>query len=61
MAKFAADVMAPKVKAMDETGDMDPEIIRGLFENGVRPFIQLLLTVCIDDRYSDSHVPLCYY
>lgn len=45
MAKFAADVMLPKVKNMDETGDMDPEIVRGLFENGVRPFIYLSLTV----------------
>lgn len=29
-------MILPKVKTMDETGDMDHDVIRGLFENGVR-------------------------
>lgn len=34
--KFAADVIAPKVKEMDENEQMDPNIITSLFENGVK-------------------------
>lgn len=34
--RFAQDVIAPKVREMDEKEVMDPEIIKGLFENGVR-------------------------
>lgn len=33
--KFAADVIAPKVKEMDENEQMDPRIIKELFDNGV--------------------------
>ena len=33
--KFAKDVIAPKVKEMDESEQMDPNIISSLFENGV--------------------------
>jgi hypothetical protein len=46
--RFAADVIAPKVKAMDESEQMDTEIISSLFENGVKiiscetPFIFLV-------------------
>lgn len=29
-------MIAPKVREMDEKEVMDPEIIKGLFENGVR-------------------------
>jgi hypothetical protein len=29
-------VVAPKVREMDENETMDPEIIKGLFEQGVR-------------------------
>lgn len=36
MAKFAKERIAPRVRAMDEAAKMDPEIIRGLFEAGVR-------------------------
>lgn len=36
VAKFAADAILPKVKTMDATGDMDLDIVRGLFDNGVR-------------------------
>ncbi|KAF4320608.1 hypothetical protein BBO99_00005394 [Phytophthora kernoviae] len=35
VARFAADVMLPKVKSMDEEGQMTPEIIQGLFDNGL--------------------------
>ena len=34
--RFANDVVAPKVREMDENEMMDPEIIKGLFEQGVR-------------------------
>lgn len=34
--KFSEDVVAPKVREMDESEKMDPEIIKGLFDNGVR-------------------------
>lgn len=33
--RFAQDVVAPKVREMDEAETMDPEIIKGLFEQGV--------------------------
>ncbi|KAG7396372.1 hypothetical protein PHYBOEH_002332 [Phytophthora boehmeriae] len=36
VARFAADVMLPQVKTMDEQGEMTPEVIQGLFDNGVR-------------------------
>jgi len=34
--RFAQEVIQPKVREMDETETMDPDIIKGLFENGVR-------------------------
>ncbi|KAG9015056.1 hypothetical protein FRB90_004995 [Tulasnella sp. 427] len=33
--RFAEDVVAPKVREMDENETMDPEIIKGLFEQGL--------------------------
>lgn len=33
--RFAEDVVQPKVEAMDENEKMDPEIIKGLFEQGL--------------------------
>lgn len=36
VARFAADVIQPSVRAMDEAGQMTPEVIQGLFDNGVR-------------------------
>jgi hypothetical protein len=33
--QFAETVVAPKVREMDENERMDPEIIKGLFEQGV--------------------------
>lgn len=33
--RFAEDVVAPKVSEMDRTSVMDPEVIAGLFENGL--------------------------
>ena len=35
--RFATDVVQPKVREMDEKEQMDPEIIKGLFDQGVRP------------------------
>lgn len=37
--RFASDVVAPKVREMDENEMMDPEIIKGLFEQGVRSIL----------------------
>lgn len=34
--RFANDVVAPKVREMDENEMMDPGVIKGLFEQGVR-------------------------
>ena len=36
MQRFAQDVVAPKVRDMDENEMMDPEVIKGMFEQGVR-------------------------
>ncbi|KAG1692324.1 hypothetical protein DVH05_025494 [Phytophthora capsici] len=47
VAKFAADVVAPQVRAMDTAGEMDHSITRGLFENG-------LLSVEIPADYGGS-------
>lgn len=33
--RYAEDVIGPKVREMDEKEQMDPEIIKGLFENGL--------------------------
>ncbi|KAG8948547.1 hypothetical protein FRC00_008555 [Tulasnella sp. 408] len=33
--RFAEDIVAPKVREMDENETMDPEIIKGLFEQGL--------------------------
>ncbi|KAL0577561.1 hypothetical protein V5O48_004424 [Marasmius crinis-equi] len=33
--RFAADVVQPKVREMDENEMMDPEIVKGLFEQGL--------------------------
>lgn len=33
--RFAQEVVAPKVEAMEEKEQMDPEIIKGLFEQGL--------------------------
>jgi short/branched chain acyl-CoA dehydrogenase len=36
--RFANDVVGPKVRQMDESEVMDPEVIQGLFDNGVNSF-----------------------
>ena len=36
--RFATDVVGPKVREMDENEMMDPEVIKGLFEQGVCGF-----------------------
>ena len=36
MRRFANEVIAPKVRDMDEKEMMDPEIIKACFEQGVR-------------------------
>lgn len=33
--RFAQEVVEPKVQAMDEAELMDPEVIKGLFEQGL--------------------------
>ncbi|GLB33321.1 putative acyl-CoA oxidase [Lyophyllum shimeji] len=33
--RFAVDVVAPKVREMDENENMDPSVIKGLFEQGL--------------------------
>jgi len=35
--KFAEEVVEPKSREMDENEKMDPSIIKGLFDQGVRP------------------------
>jgi short/branched chain acyl-CoA dehydrogenase len=40
--RFAVDVVGPKVREMDENENMDPEIIKGLFDQGVRFFIHFV-------------------
>ncbi|KAE9034510.1 Short/branched chain specific acyl-CoA dehydrogenase [Phytophthora rubi] len=35
VARFAADVIQPSVRSMDEAGEMTPEVIQGLFDNGL--------------------------
>ena len=40
--RFAADVVGPKVREMDEKEMMDPSIISALFEQGVRVFLPTL-------------------
>lgn len=35
VAKFAAEVIAPKVREMDEKEAMDPEVVERLFEQGL--------------------------
>lgn len=39
--RFAQDVIGPKVREMDEKEIMDPAIIQGLFDNGVRCLLEL--------------------
>ena len=36
MKRFAQEVVGPKVREMDENEMMDPSVIKGLFEQGVR-------------------------
>lgn len=33
--RFAQDVVLPKVREMDDNEAMDPDIVKGLFEQGV--------------------------
>lgn len=47
--RFATEVVAPKVREMDENEQMDPAIVKGLFEQGVSPHTPCLtsiLTIC---------------
>ena len=38
VARFAQEIIAPKVREMDEAEMMDPEVIKGLFEQGVSAY-----------------------
>ena len=42
--RFASDVVAPKVREMDEKELMDPAIIKGLFQQGVLPVFLIGVT-----------------
>ena len=44
--RFAQDVVAPKVREMDENEMMDPSVVKGLFEQGVRDFA-LICGTCL--------------
>lgn len=35
VARFANEVVAPKVREMDENEDMDPAVVQGMFDNGL--------------------------
>lgn len=41
--KFSEEVVAPKVREMDEAEKMDSEIIQGLFDNGVSGYCNLVI------------------
>ena len=45
MQRFAQDVIGPKVREMDENESMDPSVIEGLFEQGVRDL--RVLSLCL--------------
>jgi len=47
VARFSQEVIAPKVREMDETMTMDPELIKQMFENG-------LMGVEIPEKYGGS-------
>lgn len=47
VAKFAREQIAPKVNEMEETKKQDPEIIKGLFENG-------FMGIEIEEKYGGS-------
>jgi hypothetical protein len=46
--RFAKDVVEPKVREMDENEMMDPAIIQGLFEQGVRSLFDNYLGLDFD-------------
>lgn len=50
--RFANDVVAPKVREMDENEMMNPEVIKGLFEQGVRSIFLGLHRVSNRCKYS---------
>jgi hypothetical protein len=41
--RFATDIVGPKVREMDENEQMDPSIVKSLFEQGVRSHTTLNL------------------
>lgn len=49
MQRFAQDVVAPKVREMDENEMMDKDVIEGLFEQGVRLISSFLLLATSHD------------
>lgn len=53
VSRFSREVVAPKVREMDEAEKMDPAIVKGLFENGVRKSQLLLVTA-----FNQSHLQL---
>ena len=43
--RFATEVVGPKVREMDENEMMDPEVIKGLFEQGVSNLIYMYIVL----------------
>lgn len=41
VSRFAQEVVKPKVSQMDETEKLDPSVLNGLFEQGVKQNIEL--------------------
>jgi hypothetical protein len=52
--RFATDVVGPKVREMDENEQMDPAIIKGLFEQGVRDPVYPVSRHLSIDMFSSS-------
>ncbi|UIZ23857.1 hypothetical protein KXD40_009516 [Peronospora effusa] len=65
--RFAADVIEPKVRSMDEMEEMTPQVIQGLFDNGIpmeyggvgASFMSLILTIEELSRVDASVGLLC--
>lgn len=50
VARFAREVVQPKVQEMDEAELMDSNIIKLMFENGVSHSLSLFILFCIHEK-----------
>ena len=50
VAKFASEEVKPHVRQMDRDGKMRPEIIKGLFENGVSNSLETSWTIWLSQE-----------